>query len=69
MSSVRLGSPLANTIVSGHIEPQAEMKNMIPAKMRDFLRPQLEASRPEMPEPMMQPMRALELVNPCQKSV
>ena len=37
MSRVRLGSPLAKTIVSGHIEPHAEMKNITPAKMSETL--------------------------------
>ena len=64
-----MGSPLAKTIVSGHIEPHAEMKNITPAKMSERLRPQLEAKRPEIAEPMIQPTKALELVNPCQKSV
>ena len=64
-----MGSPLAKTIVSGHIEPHAEMKNITPAKISERLRPQLEANIPEIAEPMIQPTKALELVNPCQKSV
>ena len=45
------------------------MKNITPAKISERLRPQLEASTPESAEPMIQPIKALELVNPCQKSV
>ena len=45
------------------------MKNITPAKMSVRLRPQLEANSPDNAEPMIQPIRALELVNPCQKSV
>ena len=69
MRSVRLGSPFGNTKDSGHIDPHAEMKNITPAKISERLRPQLEASTPESAEPMIQPIRALEEVNPCQKSV
>ena len=69
MSSVMSGLPSGRIIVSGHMEPQAEMKNITPAKIRLFLRPHWEASMPEMPEPMIQPIRALLLVKPCQKSV
>ena len=56
-------------MLSGHMDPHAEMKNMIPARISVRLRPRPVASTPESAEPMMQPMSALELVNPCQKSV
>ena len=68
-SSVKVGLPCGSTIVSGYIEPHADTKNITPANISERLRPQRVASTPEMAEPMMQPMSALELVKPCQKSV
>jgi hypothetical protein len=48
--------------------PRAEMKNMQPAKKRVFFLPHPDAITPETQLPMMQPIKALAQVKPCQAS-
>ena len=49
--------------------PSAEMKNKIPARIKDLFRPKRVARIPERALPMIQPISALLLVNPCMASV
>ena len=68
-SRENVGTPCSWMRNSGDMLPRAEMKKRMPATMSERLRPRRVASKPERPEPMMQPMRALLLVKPCIKSV
>ena len=45
------------------------MKNSKPAIISERLRPKLVAKKPDRAEPMIQPIRALAEVKPCQVSV
>ena len=51
------------------MEPSADTKNSRPAIISERLRPRFDAMRPEMAEPMIQPMSADEEVKPCMKSL
>ena len=51
------------------MEPHAERKKHIPANIKERLRPNLLANRPERAEPMIHPISALDDVKPCMKSV
>ena len=64
------GSPTGRIpYISGFMLPHAEMKKQIPAMINDFLRPSFVAKKPDRALPMMHPIRALEHVKPCMKSV
>ena len=56
--------PRSNRNISGSILPRADTKKNTPAITNVRFLPRLDARKPDIAEPMMHPIKALDEVNP-----